>query len=158
MDITTEKISIPVSDGSTMGGFLARPSAEGTYPAVIVYMEIFGVNSHIRDVTERVAREGYVAVAPDYFHRTGPGVEYAYDEQGMGKGMALMGQLKADEMIADANATLQALRSRSEFNGGKDPSLIDLNCDGVVNIQDATAFGNLFTTANGTTLEDADKP
>lgn len=119
MDITTEPISIPVSDGSTMGGFLARPSAGGTYPAVIVYMEIFGVNAHIRDVTERVAREGYVALAPDYFHRTGPGVEYAYDEQGMGKGIALMGQLKADEMIADANAAIQALRKRSEVNGDK---------------------------------------
>lgn len=119
MDITTEKISIPVSDGNPMGGFLARPSAGGTYPAVIVYMEIFGVNVHIRDVTERVAREGYVALAPDYFHRTGPGVEYAYDEQGMGKGMALLGQLKAEEMIADANATIRALRSRSEVNGDK---------------------------------------
>jgi carboxymethylenebutenolidase len=119
MDITTEKISIPISDGNTMGGFLARPSAGGTYPAVIVYMEIFGVNAHIRDVTERVAREGYVALAPDYFHRTGPGVEYAYDEQGMGKGMALLGQLKTDEMIADANATIRTLRSRSDVNGDK---------------------------------------
>ncbi len=119
MDITTEKISIPVPGGNAMGGYLARPSAPGTYPAVIVYMEIFGVNAHIRDVTERVAREGYVALAPDYFHRTGPGVEYEYDEKGMGKGMALLGQLKADEMITDANATIQALRARSDVDGDK---------------------------------------
>lgn len=119
MDITTEKISIPVSDGNTMGGYLARPSADGTYPAVIVYMEIFGVNAHIRDVTERVAREGYVALAPDYFHRTGPGVEYEYTEEGMGQGMALLGQLKADEMVDDAKATLQALRARGEVNADK---------------------------------------
>ncbi len=119
MDITTEKISIPVSGGNTMGGYLARPSAGGTYPAVIVYMEIFGVNAHIRDVTERVAREGYVALAPDYFHRTGPGVEYEYTEEGMGKGMTLLGQLKADEMVDDAKATLQALRARGDVNGDK---------------------------------------
>jgi len=118
MDITTEKISIPVA-GDSMGGYLARPTSGGPHPAVIVYMEIFGVNAHIRDVTERVAREGYVALAPDYFHRTGPGVEFAYDEQGMGKGMALMSQLVADEMIADANATLQVLRSRDDVIGDK---------------------------------------
>ena len=57
-------------------------------------MEIFGINSHIRDVVERVAGEGYVALAPDFFHRTGPGVEYGYDDEGMQKGMALLGQLE----------------------------------------------------------------
>ena len=49
-------------------------------------MEIFGINSHIRDVAERVAREGYVALAPDFFHRTAPGIEYGYDEAGMAVG------------------------------------------------------------------------
>ncbi|MCZ6463870.1 MAG: dienelactone hydrolase family protein [Proteobacteria bacterium] len=117
IDITTEKISIPVSDGNTMGGYLARPSAGGTYPAVIVYMEIFGVNSHIRDVTERIASEGYVAIAPDYFHRTGPGVEYGYDDTGMAEGMKLLGQLKSDEMIADARAAIAFLRGRSDVTG-----------------------------------------
>jgi carboxymethylenebutenolidase len=82
-------------------------------------MEIFGINSHIRDVTERVAREGYVALAPDYFHRTGPGVEYGYDDEGMGKGMALLGQLVADEMIADANAALAYLRARDDVRGDR---------------------------------------
>jgi carboxymethylenebutenolidase len=77
-------------------------------------MEIFGINSHIRDVTERVAREGYVAIAPDYFHRTGPGIELAYDDAGMAEGMKLLGQLQADEMIADAEATLGYLRGRGD--------------------------------------------
>jgi len=117
MDITSEKISIPVSDGNSMGGFLARPSADGTYPAVIVYMEIFGVNAHIRDVTERVAREGYVAIAPDYFHRTGPGVELGYDDAGMAEGMKHLGQLKADTMIADARDAIAFLRASDGVKG-----------------------------------------
>ena len=119
MDITTERVEIPLEGGGTMGGFLARPSDGSTRPAVIVYMEIFGINSHIRDVTERVAREGYVALAPDYFHRTGPGVELGYDDAGMAEGMKLLGALRADEMIADARATIAFLRTRGEVRGDK---------------------------------------
>lgn len=111
--LTTERIEIPVGS-ETMGGYLARPSTGGPHPGVIVYMEIFGVNPHIRDVTERVAREGYVAVAPDYFHRTAPGMELGYDDAGMAEGMKHLGQLQADQMIADANATIEALRSRDD--------------------------------------------
>jgi carboxymethylenebutenolidase len=119
MDITHERIEIPVQGGGRMGGYLARPADGERRPAVLVFMEIFGINSHIRDVTERVAREGYVALAPDYFHRTGPGVEYGYDDEGMAKGMALLNQLEADEMIADARASLAALRARDDVRGDR---------------------------------------
>ena len=82
-------------------------------------MEIFGVNAHIRDVTERVAREGYVALAPDFFHRTGPGVEYGYDDAGFAGGMKLLGGLRADEMIADAKAAIGWLRARTDVRGDR---------------------------------------
>ena len=97
-----------------MGGYLARPAAGGSGPAVLVFMEIFGINEHIRDVTERVAREGYVSLAPDYFHRTGPGAAYGYDDEGFAQGMKLLKALEADEMIADARAALAYLRSRDD--------------------------------------------
>jgi carboxymethylenebutenolidase len=100
-----------------MGGYLARPADGRPRPGVLVFMEIFGVNAHIRGVTERIAREGYVALAPDYFHRTGPGVEYGYDDDGMQKGIALLGQLRADEMVDDARAAIEALRSRPDATG-----------------------------------------
>ena len=116
MDIATERIRIPVGK-SQMGGYLARPKDGAPRPAVLVFMEIFGINSHIRDVTERVAREGYVALAPDYFHRTGPGVEYGYDDAGMAGGMKLLGALRADEMIADSQAAIAALRARKDVSG-----------------------------------------
>ena len=116
MDITTERVEIPVINES-MGGYLARPADGETRPAVIVFMEIFGINSHIRDVVERVAKEGYVALAPDFCHRTGPGVEYGYDDEGMSKGMALLGQLKADEMIADARGQEVVGGARPDVDG-----------------------------------------
>lgn len=117
MEISTERVSIPLTGGGQMGGYLARPAQGGPHAAVIVYMEIFGINSHIRDVTERVAREGYVALAPDFFHRTGPGIELGYDDAGFGKGMELLNQLDADEMLSDARDTLAYLRGREDVRG-----------------------------------------
>ncbi len=117
MELATERIDIPRKSGGSMGGYLARPAGDKRLPAVIVYMEIFGINSHIRDVTERVAREGHVAIAPDYFHRTGPGIELGYDDDGMNRGIALMNQLRADEMVADARDTISYLRHRDDVIG-----------------------------------------
>jgi carboxymethylenebutenolidase len=119
MEITTERIEIPLEEGDSMSGYLARPTAAGFGPAVLVFMEIFGINSHIRDVAERVAREGYVALAPDYFHRMRPGAEYGYDDEGFAKGMELLNALRADEMVADAQAALAYLRSRDDVDGDR---------------------------------------
>lgn len=119
MEIETERVQIPLADGGSMGGYLARPAGGGSHPAVMVFMEIFGINSHIRDVTERVAREGYVAVAPDFFHRTDPGAEYGYDDAGFGKGMVLLNALVADEMIADSRAALAWLRGRDDVRADR---------------------------------------
>jgi len=119
MEITTERVSIPLAAGGKFGGYLARPKSGGPYPAVLVFMEIFGVNSHIRDVTERVAREGYVALAPDYFHRSAPGAEYGYDEAGFASGMKLLGGLHSDQMLADVKASLAWLRARPDVRGDR---------------------------------------
>jgi carboxymethylenebutenolidase len=78
--ITTQKITLEVTDGTSMNAHVARPVEEGKFPGMLVLQEAFGVNAHIRDVTERIAREGYVAIAPELFHRTGPGFEGRYDD------------------------------------------------------------------------------
>jgi carboxymethylenebutenolidase len=117
MSLHTEKVDIPLAGGGSMAGYLARPHGEEPLPGVIVYMEIFGINSHIRDVTEKIASEGFVALAPDYFHRTGPGIELGYDDAGMAEGMKHLGQLQADQMIADARAAIDFLRARDGVGG-----------------------------------------
>ena len=119
MEIVTERVEIPLAAGGVMGGYLARPPGAGPWPAVIVYMEIFGINAHIREVTERVAREGYVALAPDVFHRTAPGIELGYDEAGVSQGIKLLMQLRADEAVADARDAVAYLRERPEARGQK---------------------------------------
>jgi carboxymethylenebutenolidase len=117
LEIVTERVEIPLEGGGTMGGYLARPTSGGPHPGVVVFMEIFGINGHIRDVVERVAREGYVTLAPDYFHRTGPGIELGYDDDGFARGMALLNQLKANEMVGDARAAVAFLRGRDDVSG-----------------------------------------
>jgi len=119
MNIKTESIQIPLEGGGVMGGCLARPDDGEVRPAILVFMEIFGINAHIRDVAARLAREGYVALAPDFFHRTGPGVEFGYDAKGLERGMALLNQLEADEMIADARAAIAWLEARPDVRRGR---------------------------------------
>jgi carboxymethylenebutenolidase len=119
MNIKTEAIEIPLAGGGAMGAYLARPDDGDPRPAVLVFMEIFGINPHIRDIAERLAREGYVALAPDYFHRTGAGVEYEYNEEGMERGMALHDALKADEMVSDVNAAIAWLEARADVQSDR---------------------------------------
>jgi carboxymethylenebutenolidase len=100
-----------------MPAYVARPTAPGTYPAVLVFMEIFGVNHHVRSVADRVAAEGYVALAPDVFHRTAPGIELKYDADGLAKGIALMGKVTTTEAMADVSGALAYLKGRPEVGG-----------------------------------------
>jgi carboxymethylenebutenolidase len=115
----TQDVQIETSKGGTMGAYLALPEGGGPAPAVLVYMEIFGVNGHIRDVADRLAAEGYIALAPDYFHRTAPGVQLGYDEAGFEAGMGYLRQLDAREMISDAKDAIAYLRSRDDVIGDR---------------------------------------
>ena len=59
------------SGGDTIKGYLARPSAAGRHPGIIVIHEAFGLVEHIRDIARRFANIGYDALAPDLYARTG---------------------------------------------------------------------------------------
>ena len=77
--IRTEKHTLAVDDGTELGVYVAR-AAGAPRGGLLVIQEIFGVNAHIRDVTDRFAREGYLAVAPDLFHRDGAWFESGYTD------------------------------------------------------------------------------
>jgi carboxymethylenebutenolidase len=113
-NVRTEEVKLDVA-GQAMPAHLALPDGAGPHPAIIVFQEIFGINVHIRDVTDRLAREGYVAIAPDYHHRAWkPGTELDYSPESMKRGMELIPKLTADGMTADINATIAYLRTRKE--------------------------------------------
>ena len=79
-EIATEKVHLAVADGSAMDAFVARPTRPGKCPGIVVFQEAFGVDAHIRDVTERFAKIGLVAIAPELFHRIAAGVEIKYED------------------------------------------------------------------------------
>jgi carboxymethylenebutenolidase len=80
MEITSAYVQLSVNDGTTMRAWMAQPKEQGAYPGLLVFQEAFGVNAHIRDIAGRFAREGFVAVAPELFHRTGAGFDGRYDD------------------------------------------------------------------------------
>ena len=74
-----EHITLSVADGTSMRAYVARPAGKPR-AGLLVFQEAFGVNEHIRDVADRFAREGYLAIAPELFHRTAPGLEAGYTD------------------------------------------------------------------------------
>jgi carboxymethylenebutenolidase len=118
-NVRTEEVKLDAG-GSEMRAFVAFPEATGARPAVIVFQEIFGVNAHIRDVVTRLAKEGYVAIAPDYHHRAwAPGTELPYNDEGMKQGMAVVPKLTLEGIEADVDATIAYLKTRKEANVAK---------------------------------------
>jgi carboxymethylenebutenolidase len=80
-DISTEKVTLHVSDGTTMLAYVARPKGADKAPGMMVFQEAFGLTPHIREIAERLAGEGYTAIAPELFHRTAaPGTELSYND------------------------------------------------------------------------------
>ena len=73
MSTPSTYVNLSVADGSTMLAYTAYPeNITASTPAIIVLQEAFGVNQHICNITDRFAREGYIAIAPELFHRTAP--------------------------------------------------------------------------------------
>jgi len=71
-NITSQHVEIKVDDGTTMLAWLAQPADEKPKRGIMVFPEIFGVNAHIRDVTNRFAGLGFFSLSPEVFHRTAP--------------------------------------------------------------------------------------
>ncbi len=95
--------------GGSMQAYVARPVGEGKYPGVIVFQEAFGVNNHIRNVTDRIAAEGYVAIAPELFHRSAPaGFESGYSDFSLVQ--AHMQAITTEGLAEDAKAAFAWLQ------------------------------------------------
>ncbi len=106
--IQTQQVKIN-NKGLEIDAYLATPTAEGTYPAIIVIQEIFGVNAHIRDVTERIAQQGYVAIAPAMYQRQAPGFETGYTPEDIEIGREYKNQTTASELLSDIETAIDYL-------------------------------------------------
>ncbi len=110
MELRTETVKLTTADG-TMPAYLCRPAAAGPHPAVIVVMEAFGLNGHIKDVTERIAREGYVTLAPDLYHRFGSPI-IPYTE--IPRAIDTLKKLEDAKVMAEIGAVIVHLRGLKE--------------------------------------------
>jgi carboxymethylenebutenolidase len=108
-------IAIKTDKGDGFTGYLSvpqKPNGSG----ILVIQEIFGVNSHIRDVADLYAAAGYVALAPDVFWRQEPHVELNYTPEAIQKGAALAHQLDTDQLMADLKSAATTLRGVPQFS------------------------------------------
>tara|TARA_B100000029_G_scaffold447041_1_gene468553 strand:+ start:626 stop:1324 length:699 start_codon:yes stop_codon:yes gene_type:complete len=107
----TETVTIPTLSGTEeFTAYVARP-AERAKAAILVIQEIFGVNAGIRRKCDKLAEEGYLAIAPDLFWRLEPGVELDPDvEPEFQRALDLMGRFNQDQGIRDIEATIHYIR------------------------------------------------
>lgn len=106
--------SVKIANGSLeIAAYLAMPVGEGPFPGIVVLQEIFGVNDHIRDITQRFAQEGYVAIAPALFQRQAPGFETGYTDEDIKIGKEYKAQTKAEELLSDIQAVIDYLVSQT---------------------------------------------
>jgi len=111
-------INLSAADGFKVPAYVAQPegAARG---AIVVVQEIFGVNAHIRAVTDRFAAQGYMAVAPATFERVQPGVELGYTDADMTSGFEFktaVDALPGSGVLQDIQAAIDYAAATS---GGK---------------------------------------
>ncbi|MEQ9550322.1 MAG: dienelactone hydrolase family protein [Coleofasciculus sp. G3-WIS-01] len=105
---------VKITNGSLqIDAYLAMPVAEESVGGVVVLQEIFGVNDHIRDVTQRIAQEGYVAIAPALYQRVAPGFETGYTEADLKIGKDYKAQTQAEELLSDIQSAIDYLRGQT---------------------------------------------
>jgi carboxymethylenebutenolidase len=102
-------IELTAAGGHRFSAYRADPS-DTPKGAVVVLHEVFGIDPHIKKITESFAALGYVAIAPALFDRVKKNVELGYDEAGLTEGLQLKGQLGAGDAMADIQATVDAVK------------------------------------------------
>lgn len=99
-----EMIRLTSADGHSFGAYIARPNGTPR-GAIIVVPEIFGVNHHIRAVTERFTADGYLAIAPALFDRFERNVDMSYTPDAVARGRAIKVQVTIEMAMADLATT-----------------------------------------------------
>jgi carboxymethylenebutenolidase len=111
-----ERITITTPDGS-FEAYLAKPAAAPT-AAVVVIQEIFGVNQVMRDITDGLAGQGYLAICPDLFWRIEPGIDITDQSEAEWKrAFELFNAFDVDAGIKDIQATIDTIRHHPDCNG-----------------------------------------
>ncbi len=110
-------IKIAARDGGSFSGYLAKP-ASGKGPGVLVIQEVFGVNAVMREITDSIAKQGYIALCPDLFWRQEPGIQITdKTEAEWQRAFKLFNGFDVDKGVEDLKATLDHLRKTDGCTG-----------------------------------------
>lgn len=112
--LVAEVVQLPAADRQ-IPAYLARPDRRGRHPVVVVVSEIFGVHEYIRDVCRRLAKAGYVAIAPDFFVRHGdPASLTDYPPI-----LRIVEQASEGQVLGDIGAAMSFLKGQKYANARK---------------------------------------
>jgi len=99
--LTVGEIEIPTADGH-IPGYYAQPNTGKTHPVILVVQEIFGVHEHIQDVCRRIAKHGYLAIAPQLYYRQGEVSQIA----DIAQIMPIVGKVPDAQVMSDLDAAV----------------------------------------------------
>ncbi len=97
MEIKSEMTSYPGESGKEIAAYLAMPTSNGSSPGVVLIHDIFGLKAHIKDVAERIAREGYVVLTPNLYS-SDPELMDAFSDSNISLSMKFMGKVDRSRM------------------------------------------------------------
>jgi carboxymethylenebutenolidase len=109
-------VRIEADGGRSFEAYLALPSKPGG-PGIVVLPEMYNFNSTMRGVADAYAADGYVALAPDMYWRTEPGLYMELNDENRPRARALYAALDRALAVADVGFCMAALRRRADVNG-----------------------------------------
>lgn len=109
--MTGTNLTLTASDNHSLGAYRADPRGDAK-GGIVVLQEIFGVNSHIRDVCDRFAQDGYTAIAPALYDRSSQkNVELGYSKEDVTLGRKLREEFSWDDTVLDVASAVAVLSS-----------------------------------------------
>ena len=104
-----QTITLTAKDGFKLGAYRADPEGKPR-GAIVVIQEIFGVNHHIKNLADRYAALGYVAIAPQVFDRGEKNFEVGYDQKAMEAGRGMRGKITTEQLLLDTQAAIDVAK------------------------------------------------
>lgn len=109
--LVVDSVTMP-NGAAGLPGYVARPAGAGRHPVVIVVNEVFGLHEYIKDVCRRLAKAGYVAIAPEFFYRNDPDRKLA-QTMDFPFIMKIVGEATNAQVMGDVTTTLDWLRKQA---------------------------------------------
>ena len=113
--LTSSNVKFNSTDGTSVAGYLTRPKDNVPRPAIVVIHENQGLTDHIRDVARRLAKAGYVALAPDLLSREGGTASFSTGQEAI----AGIGKLDEESVTKDLTASINYLKGQSFVRANK---------------------------------------